>query len=525
MAENKVSRELKELSLLFEISTKLSETLDLKRVLQPILQMTAERMEMLRGTLTILNRTRGEIIIEEAYGLSPEERAKGKYRMGEGITGKVIDTGQPAIIPRISDEPLFLDRTGSRKETNKEDITFICVPIKLGSEVIGALSVDRLFSEKISLKEDVRLLTIIASTISQAVRLRQLAQEEIEKVQEENQRLQDALKTRYGPKAIVGNSKVMRNLYTLIEQVCRTNTTVLILGESGVGKERVAHAIHYNSKRADKPFIKVNCAALPESLIESELFGHEKGAFTGATSVRKGRFEVADQGTLFLDEIGDLPLPVQTRLLRVLQEKEFERVGGNTTITANVRIITATNRNLDLLMQEGKFREDLYYRLNVFPILVPPLRERKTDIMLLTDHFIDKYSKEHGKQILRISIPATDMLMNYHWPGNVRELENCIERAIILCTDGVIQSYHLPPNLQKMEENESGEKGGAFKEIMVNLEREIIIHELRRARGNMARAARALGITERMMGLRIAKYRIIPGDFKLPLPKKENETA
>ena len=293
---------------------------------------------------------------------------------------------------------------------------------------------------RISFKEDVRLLTIIASSISSAVRLRQHAQEEIEKVREENQRLQDELRTKYRPKAIVGNSKVMQSVYTLIDKVCRTNTTVLILGESGVGKERVAQAIHYNSPRADKPFVKINCAALPESLIESELFGHEKGAFTGATSARKGRFEMADRGTIFLDEIGDLPLSVQTKLLRVLQEKEFERIGGNATIKVNVRIITATNRNLDVLMEEGKFREDLYYRLNIFPILVPPLRERRTDIMLLTDHFVEKYGKEHGKQIVRISTPATDMLVNYHWPGNVRELENCIERAIILCTDGVIQS-------------------------------------------------------------------------------------
>jgi Nif-specific regulatory protein len=514
MADNKISREIKELSLLFEISKKLSETMDLRRVLKPVLQMMAEHMEMLRGTLTILNRKRGEIIIEEAYGLSPEEQSKGKYRVGEGITGKVIDSGQPAIVPRISDEPLFLDRTGSRKDLDKGDITFICVPIKIGSEVIGALSVDRLFNEKISLKEDVRLLTIIASSISSAVRLRQHAQEEIEKVREENQRLQDELRTKYRPRAIVGNSKVMQNVYTLIDKVCRTNTTVLILGESGVGKERVAQAIHYNSPRADKPFVKINCAALPESLIESELFGHEKGAFTGATSARKGRFEMADRGTIFLDEIGDLPLSVQTKLLRVLQEKEFERIGGNATIKVNVRIITATNRNLDVLMEEGKFREDLYYRLNIFPILVPPLRERKTDIMLLTDHFVEKYGKEHGKQIVRISTPATDMLVNYHWPGNVRELENCIERAIILVTDGVIQSYHLPPNLQRSEIPGLHETASGFKEIMVNMEREIIIDELKRSRGNMAKAARTLGITERIMGLRVAKLGIDPAQFR-----------
>ena len=295
MANHKVSREVKELSLLFEISQKLSETLDLKKVLNPILPMMAEHMKMVQGTVTILNRSRGEIVIEEAYGLLPEERAKGRYRVGEGITGKVIDTGEPAIVPRISDEPLFLDRTGSRKHLDKHDVAFLCVPIKMGSEVIGALSVGRLVDEKTSFEEDVRLLTIIASSISQAVRLRQLGQEEVEKVREENQRLHDQLKARYRPEAIVGNSNVMQNVYDLIDKVSRTNATVLILGESGVGKERVAHAIHYHSNRADRAFVKINCAALPESLIESELFGHEKGAFTGATAARKGRFEMADR--------------------------------------------------------------------------------------------------------------------------------------------------------------------------------------------------------------------------------------
>lgn len=514
-SDARVSREIKELSLLFEISTKLSETLDLKRALKPILQLMAEHMKMLRGTLTVLNRKTGEIVIEEAYGLQPEEKAKGKYRVGEGITGKVIATGKPAIVPRISDEPLFLDRTGSRSDRNKRDIAFICVPIKIGTEVIGALSVDRLFSEKISFEEDVRLLTIIAASISQAVRLRQLGQEELEKVKEENLRLQGELKDRFKPKAIVGNSKVMRSVYALIEQVCRTNATVLILGESGVGKERVAHAIHYSSDRARHPFVKINCAALPESLIESELFGHEKGAFTGALTTRRGRFEQADHGTIFLDEIGDLPAIVQTKLLRVLQEKEFERIGGNTTIKVDVRIITATNRDLETLMREGKFREDLYYRLNVFPIVVPPLRERKTDIMLLADYFIEKYGKEQGKQISSISTTATDMLMKYHWPGNVRELENCMERAIILSTDGVIHSYHLPRNLQTSDVVVRPEpEGGSFNAVVGNVEREIIIEELKNSRGNMAKAARALGLTERVMGLRIVKYAINPRQFK-----------
>jgi Nif-specific regulatory protein len=512
--DNKTSREIRELTLLFEISSRLGESLDLKGALKAILAMMAEHMAMMRGTVTILNRSSREIVIEEALGLLPEEQAKGKYRMGEGITGKVIDTGRSVIVPRISDNPHFLDRTGSRKNLNKNDIAFICVPIKIGTETIGALSVDRLFNDKISLEEDVRLLTIIASTISQAVRLRQLAQEELDKIREENRRLQDELRIKYGPKTIIGTSKVMRNIYGLIEKVCRTPATVLILGESGVGKERVAHAIHYNSNRSDGPYIIVNCAALPESLIESELFGHEKGAFTGATNFRKGRFEQADGGTIFLDEIGDLPPAVQTKLLRVIQERVFERIGGNKALKVNIRIIAATNRDLETLIMEGKFREDLYYRLNIFPIVVPPLRERKTDIILLANHFIDKYAGESGKQIISISAAATDKLMAYHWPGNVRELENCIERAIILCTDGVIETRHLPPNLRNETRQDIVEPKGSLQDTLDALEKQMIAEALKNARGNLAKAARSLGLTERVMGLRVAKFEIAAARLK-----------
>ena len=508
------NREIKELSLLFEISSRLNESLDLKTALRPILQLIAEHMDIQRGTLTILNRSKGEIAIEEAYGLRPEEQAKGRYRVGEGITGKAIATGQPIVVPNIAAEPLFLDRTGARERLDKSDIAFICVPVKIGSEVIGALSADRSHGEEISLQDDVRLLTIIASTISQAVHLRQHAEEELDRMREENRRLHDQLRTRYGMKSIVGSSKVMQTVYALIDKVCRTGATVLLLGESGVGKERVAQTIHYSSNRADQPFVGVNCAALPESLIESELFGHERGAFTGATRARQGRFEMAGHGTIFLDEIGDLPPSTQTKLLRVLQEKEFERLGDAAPKKVNARIIAATNRNLEALLQEGKFREDLYYRLNVFPILVPPLRERKTDIMLLADHFIQKYGAQHDKKIVRISTTATDMLMSYHWPGKVRELENCIERAIILCTDGVIRGGHLPPNLQTREGTGQSRTKGAFKDIVMNVEREIISEELKKTGGNMAKAARALAVTERIIGLKVAKYNIDVSQFK-----------
>ncbi len=324
-----VKRELQELLLLFEVSQILDQSIELAEVVGPVLEAIARQMGMMRGTITLLNRQSGEIMIETAHGLSEVQKERGRYRPGEGITGQVVKTGKPAIVPHISDEPMFLDRTGARKRLQKTDISFICVPIKIENEVIGALSADRLFEEGVSFEEDVRLLSIIASMIAQAVRLRQEAQEERQRLMEENARLQSELREKFRPSNIVGNSKVMRAVYDLISQVSPSEATVLVRGESGTGKELVAHAIHYNSPRADKPFVKVNCGALPESVVESELFGHERGAFTGAIATRKGRFELAHAGTIFLDEIGDLSPTTQIKLLRVLQEKEFERVGGS----------------------------------------------------------------------------------------------------------------------------------------------------------------------------------------------------
>jgi len=511
--EQRVRSEIPELLLLFEISRNLDRSLDLRDVVGPVLEAIAKHMGMMRGTLTLLNRDTGEIFIEAAHGLSESQKERGRYRPGEGVTGKVVKTGRPVVVPHISDEPLFLDRTGARKGLQKKDISFICAPIKLGNEVIGALSADRLFDAGVSLQEDVRLLSIIASMISQAVRLRQSAQEERHILLEENLRLQDALKERFRPSNIVGNSKGMQMVYDLIAQVSRSDATVLIRGESGTGKELVAHAIHFNSLRASKPFIKVNCGALPESVVESELFGHEKGAFTGAIATRKGRFELAHGGTIFLDEIGDLSPTTQIKFLRVLQEKEFERVGGTQTIKTDVRVITATNRSLEELIEEGRFRQDLYYRLNVFPIHIPPLRERKTDIPLLADHFVEKYSKANHKTIRRVSTPAIDMLMSYHWPGNVRELENCIERAVVLSSDHVIHGHHLPPTLQTAEASGTAHEG-TLDGTLENVERDLILDALKAARGNKAKAARSLGISERIMGLRVKKYGITPRRFR-----------
>jgi Nif-specific regulatory protein len=511
--KTKVRREVGELSLLFEISEILDESLDLREVAGPMLKAISSRTGMLRGMLTLLNRETGEISIEAAFGLSRSQKERGKYRLGEGVTGKVVETGKPLIVPHISEEPQFLDRTKSRKGMRKKDISFICVPIKIKNEVIGALSIDQVFTDDASLKEDVRFLSIITSMVARAVRLRQKAAEERERLHEENLRLQEELQDRFRPSNIIGNSKAMQAVYDLIAQVSKSDATVLIRGESGVGKELVAHAIHYNSLRAPRPFIKVNCAALPETIIESELFGHERGAFTGAIAQRKGRFELAAGGTIFLDEIGDLSPTTQVKLLRVLQEKEFERVGGTSTIRADVRIVTATNRNLEDLVAEEAFRQDLYYRLNVFPIHVPPLRERKTDILLLADHFVVKYSKAGHKEVKRISTPTIDMLMSYHWPGNVRELENCIERAVLLTAEEVIHAHHLPPTLQTAEASGTGHSG-TLQEGLDNLERSLILDALKSARGNKAKAARALGISERLMGIRVEKHSLDPKRFR-----------
>jgi Nif-specific regulatory protein len=506
-------RKVRELSLLFEISQILDRTLDLEQVFMPVLEAISKHMGMVHGTLSLVNRQTGEVRVAAGIGLSTKQQERGRYQIGEGVTGKVVETGQPAIVPRVSEEPLFLDRTGVREGLEREDISFLCVPIKLEGEVIGALSADRLFADGISFEEDVRLLAIIGSMIAQAVRLRQQAQEERERLLAETSRLRHELEERFRPANIIGRSKAMQAVYDLVAQVAKSSATVLLRGESGVGKELVAHAIHYSSPRAAKPFVRVNIGALPETVVESELFGHEKGAFTGAVAQRKGDFELADGGTIFLDEIGDLSANTQILLLRVLQEKEYRRVGSSTPLKTDARVIAATNRDLEELVERGEFRQDLYYRLNVFPIHVPPLRERKTDIPLLTDHFVEKYNKAHGKRVRRISTPAIDMLMSYHWPGNVRELENCIERAVLLTEDDVIHGHHLPPTLQTAEA--SGTTPASNLEAALGaVEREMILDALKSSRGNMAQAARSLGITERIMGLRVKKYGIEPGRFR-----------
>jgi Nif-specific regulatory protein len=500
-------KKIEDVTLLYEVSEALNEHLDLKKSLYMVLDILSSSMNMLRGTITILHPLSNEISIEVAHGLSKSAMQKGKYKLGEGITGRVIETGKAVTIPKISQEPLFLNRTDSRKTKQNQELSFICVPVKKGSQVIGALSFDMPFDESYSLKEGKKLMSVVATMVARHVINLENIRLEKEHLRKENIKLRNELENRYRITDIIGNSNKMREVYQMISQVSKSNATVLIRGESGTGKELVANSIHYNSLRSKGPFVKVNCAALPDNLIESELFGHEKGAFTGAIRQKPGKFEMANKGTIFLDEIGSVGIEVQVKLLRILQEKEFERVGGYQTIKTDVRVITATNKNLEQAVEQDTFRHDLYYRLNVFPIYLPPLRERKTDILLLVDHFLEKYASENHKTIRRFSTPAIDMLMDYHWPGNVRELENCIERAVLLCEEGVVHSYHLPPTLQ------TGTESGtlpvlSLEDAVANLEKEMIIDALKNTRGNITLAAELLKTTVRKFSYKANKYSV-----------------
>lgn len=335
-------------------------------------------------------------------------------------------------------------------------------------------------------------------------------QEERNALEAENRQLRDLSEN---PGDLVGNCSEMRHVYAQIRQVSTSDATVLIRGGTGTGKELVARAIVRLSSRKDRPFVALNCAALPEALVESELFGHEKGAFTGATARRIGRAEEADGGTLFLDEVGDLTAQTQIKLLRFLQERTFSRVGSNKELRADVRFIAATSRDLEALMREGKFREDLYYRLNIFPILLPDLVKRRSDITLLAEHFMDKFGVKYRKRITRISTTAINMLMAYHWPGNVRELENCIERAVITSSDGVIHGYNLPPTLQTGEASGTELLGidHAPLDVMVrSYEREVIVDALKQSKGKLSEAGRMLGVSPRMMNYKVSRLGITP---------------
>jgi Nif-specific regulatory protein len=494
------------LASLLEVSQALAGANDLRAALHRVLERLERYHGVVRGAVNFMDPDTGDIYIEASIGLSAEGR-KARYKLGEGITGRVVQSGKAIVVPEVSREPLFLHRAYRGRKESSQESSFFCVPILLHRKPVGALGVDLLFDKGRDYDEDTRLFSVVASMIGQALAAHRLLEDERKKLLEENTTLRQELRERYDFSNIIGTSGPMRQVYEQIHQVARTNTTVLIRGESGTGKELIAHAIHYNSTRTKKPFIRVNCAALPETLIESELFGYEKGAFTGAQARKRGRFELAEGGTLFLDEIGEINLATQVKLLRVLQEREFERVGGTETLKANVRLIAATNKDLETAISEKAFREDLYYRLNVFTLFIPPLRERKSDLLLLADHFVAKYSREHGKNIKRISTPAIDMLVSYHWPGNVRELENIIERAVLVCDGNAIHGHHLPPTLQTAEASETV-MTNSLTDAVQQFEKDLILDALKTTRGNRAKAARLLRTSERIVNYKVTKYEI-----------------
>ena len=472
---------------------------DLGDLLNRVLALIAGYCPFERGFISIYHEESGRIHIDAHHGYTGEEAQKGVYRPGEGVMGTVISSGKPMVVPSILKEPLFLNKTGSHSSMGGEDFSFICVPISINAQVIGTISVH--MRARTDFARELNILTVVAIMIGHAVRERIKIIEREERLKQENRLLRIRLKKKYGSKRIVGNSPSMQDLYEKILMVAPTPSTVLITGETGTGKEMIANALQANSERRDRPFVRVNIAALPANLIESELFGHERGAFTGAMSSKKGRFELANTGTIFLDEIGDLDLSLQVRLLRVMQERCIEPLGGTRSVSLDVRIIAATHRDLDKMIEAGEFRQDLYYRLNVFPLHAPPLRERKVDILLLADYFLEKYNREMNKEIRRLSSEAIDMLSLYHWPGNVRELENCIQRAVILSNENVIRSYHLPPTLQVAEDTSMTQD--TLENMTNRYVREVIIDHLKMTHGNITRAAEILGTTKRILNYRI----------------------
>lgn len=507
-----------ELQALYSIVKLIGSAVHLDTALSSILKVLKDTLRMERATLGLLDESGSSLTIRASYGLSVEEEQRGVYGLDEGIYGQVFRTASPFVVPDVHSEPLFLNRTGSRARIAKEKISFIGVPVVLSGKTVGVLSVDRLFGADISFEEDVRFLTVLATLIAQFLNLHRAIRQERELLVQENLSLKEKLHGRYHRHQIIGQSKAMQEVYWSIERVALSAATVLLLGESGTGKELVARAVHDASPRKDKPFIKVNCAALPENLLESELFGHEKGAFTGAVMARVGRFEQADGGTIFLDEMGELPFLLQAKLLRVLQEQQFERLGASRTQSVDVRIIAATNVNLEQAVAHGTFRNDLYYRLNVVPLNLPPLRKRRDDIPLLLDHFFRASNKRNNKT-LRMSRDFLDFLTGYDWPGNVRELQNLVERLVILAVSDVLRVEDLPeymlrpgtarippalevavPSLCVLPAQETSRKS------LRDLEREQVETALSRNGWVQSRAARELGLTQRQMGYRMKKF-------------------
>ena len=515
-----------ELQALYQISQLVGSALEIERTLAETLRVLHETLRMERATLVLQDPESGNLSIVASYGLSPAEIKRGVYRPEEGVIGRIFGSAYPFVVPDIHAEPLFLNRTGARAHLPKGEISFIGVPVTADEKTVGVLSVDRLFGPEISFEEDIRFLTVVATLIGQFLKLHRALTVSQQILREENDQLKEELRGRFNRHNIIGQCKRIQEVYHYINKVAPSRATALLLGESGTGKELVARAIHQAGPRSRKPFIKINCAALPENLLESELLGHEKGAFTGAADRKKGRFELADSGTLFLDEIGELPLALQAKLLRVLQEQMFERLGGTQTIKVDVRIIAATNRSLAERVEAGEFRADLYYRLNVVPVVLPPLRDRKEDIPLLLDFFLARSNRDNQRQA-RLTGPVIHRLVEYSWPGNVRELQNLVERLVIMAdspeiTPNDLPGYieadpadarpsHIPSAIPPANHHlrPTPPQACSLKEM----EKEQLLNSLQRHGWIQARAARELGLTPRQIGYRLKKHGIIVPEF------------
>ena len=508
------SGEIRKLTSLLDVSQALASPVNLKSAFHRVLEIL-ERYHGTSRSVIALPRDEGRrLFLHASIGIrAPHADAP----LGGSLAQQVFDSGRPVVVPRVSQEPMLADlvarsaknaRSAARSGiADDNDLTYICVPVQQSRQCRGVLEVELAFRSDRNYDRTMKFYGVVGSMLAQALKMQSLLEQDRQRLVNENDRLRDELRERYDFSHILGTSGAMRQVCEQVVQVARTNTTVLIRGESGTGKELIAQAIHYNSLRARQAFVKVSCGALPETLIESELFGYEKGAFTGAEQRKKGRFELADSGTLLLDEIGDINLATQVKLLRVLQEREFERLGGTEPLKVDVRMIAATNKDLETAVTGGSFRQDLLYRLNVFTIFVPPLRERKSDVLLLADHFVEKLSTDHGKQVKRISTPAIDALVSYHWPGNVRELQNVIERAVLVCDGQVIHLHHLPPTLQTAEGSGTA-NSQSLGDAVAGFERDLIEDALKMARGNRARAARLLQATRRIVNYKITQYGI-----------------
>jgi len=502
-----------ELEALFQVGRVLSRSLNLHETLKAVLEVLNDQTGMERGMVALRDEGGDMMHIKAVHGLAPEMIAEVTYQAGEGIIGTILEDGQPMIIDRLDQEPEFLDRLGYYDPT----LPFLAEPIIIGKlDPVGVIAAQPAAGRVMLLHERARFLKMVANLIAQSVRLSWEVENEKRTLTNERDQLRQAVQGSYGFDNIVGHTQAMRRVFDQVSQVSKWNTTVLIRGESGTGKELIANAIHYNSPRSGDPFIKLNCAALPDNLLESELFGHEKGAFTGAVNQRKGRFEQADGGTIFLDEIGEITPAFQAKLLRVLQEGEFERIGGTKTLKVDVRVVAATNKNLEQEVEEGEFREDLYYRLNVMPIYLPSLHERVEDIPDLSAYLVDKIARQQGRK-LTLSDSAVRVLMRYNWPGNVRELENCLERAAVMCSDGNIdaQAIGLTGIEDKLYGATSAPKSAApRKRAAVDFddpemdERERVIAALEQTGWVQAKAARLLNMTPRQIAYRIQTLNI-----------------